>query len=469
MNMIHKMSRLLMMAAGLVLCLWFSACEQKEETSGGYTDPYLEVKITPLALELYEWYNKADALVVQWRWVVPSEFDNNPDVTFTLELAEADTDFESPYYCILGKNELQGERWFKVQELNKMLVTNGVLGNGEAGDIEARIIASESSYRGCRSEVTRFTVQTYYLDPNQIPPYERIWFVGDFTKWRFVEMKRSEENPFLFTHNITFRKEDCRDQTYEFKFAVHEWGSYDENGKELTWWDMYKPPYENAPITESKVVQVQNDVLNDFKWVVEEKYLEHSFRIELNITPGEESMKCFAIDGSEVLPPDEGGDDDGDEGGDSPVVPPVDAEPFSISFNAIDCETGGSANKVNGRVEGINAWRESYINIEFDAPYNGEYTLISTIDCWDVVEFSFHVTDGHNNKTLQIAKTDVSNVPFEHSCRILLQEGLNTVKISGGSGGYKEGWAPNFRKFVITNGIGNFPGGGAEGNDQGDF
>ncbi len=458
-----------LVAIVLLSCISFNACRQDEAVSNGYTDPGLVVRINPLAVVLQEPYGKADALYLQWYWTGESEFDNNPDVEFTLEIARAGTDFEAPYYCVLGKDELQGERWFTVQELNELLITNGILGNGEKGDVEARIIATESSYRGCRSEVTGFTVSTYYIDPNKLPPYNRVWFVGDFTQWAWLEMKRTEQNPFVFTIDFTFNPEDVRnpgdpEQEYGFKFGINEPGS------DRQWFNMYHPKYKDAPITETEAVQVENDVTNDFKWSVEEKYWGHSFRISLDITPGKEKMICTPIDGSQVVPtpPDEGGD--GNDG-DTPVVTPPDgADPFSFAVLATDCETGGDGvSKANGRVEGMNAWRDGYINIEVDAPYEGSYYLISTLDCWDTVEFSFNVTDATGKKTLQIVQTDVANANFEHRCVVRLNQGANTVVISGGSGNYMDGYAPNFHKFIISNGATNFPGNGAEGNNQGEY
>lgn len=275
-----------------ISALTSTSCKDNE-TSGGYTDPTLKVTITPLRVKLQEIYEDCDALAVQWHWTDGSEFEQNPDVTFTLELAKARTDFRSPYYYILGDSELAGMCMFTVRELNRMLIRNGLIDNGDAGDLEARVVATTDSYRGCRSLPTMFSVETYYLDPNALPPYERIWFVGDFTGWNFLEMTRNEDNPFEFWIDGTFDDASARDKTYDFKFGVHEPGS------ERQWYDMYHPPYKDAPVTETKVVQIESDVTNDFKWKVTPEQLGKKYHIVLNITKGEERMTCTLLGGDE--------------------------------------------------------------------------------------------------------------------------------------------------------------------------
>ena len=62
---------------------------------------------------------------------------------------------------------------------------------------------------------------------------------------------------------------------------------------------MYHAPYKDAPVTETKVVQIESDVTNDFKWKVTPEQLGKKYHIVLNITKGEERMTCTLLGGDE--------------------------------------------------------------------------------------------------------------------------------------------------------------------------
>lgn len=427
---------------GLLLC----ACTEEPE-AGGVTDGSLTVRILPVELHLQEEYKACDALAVQWSWSEESPYRDNPQVSYTLELAEAGTDFYASYFAPLGTGS---QKIFTVKELNELLIVNGVVENGGMARLEARLIATLDSYHGVRSESVTFTVSTYYIDESEIPPYDRIWFVGSFTEWKLVEMTRDPDNPFRF--HIDIQLED--DGTNEFKFAVDQ----SADGK---WWDNYKAPYADAPITETRVVQVHNDIVNDFKWKLTPEQCGKYYHIVLDITPDEERMYC-TVNGE--TPPDVP---------DEPDEPEVPQDPFSVRIEARDCEFGctddeSSVILEDDFIKGINFWRNGYIDIVVeDVPAEGEYLFMVGCMCWDMADYSFRVMVNDDWQEVQRVTPPLANATFEYMCTVPLAAGDNLITISGGTGEFHDGFAPHFKYFIVSNGVGNFPGDGAQGNDQG--
>lgn len=431
--------------AGVVLC----ACTESPEP-GGITDGSLIVKILPIELQLQEEYKACDALAVQWSWREDSPY-RDQELNYTLEIAKAGTDFYASCFAPIGQGP---QKIFTVKELNELLVLNGLVENGGTQRLEARLIATLDSYHGVRSEAVSFTVSTYYIDESDIPPYERIWFVGSFTDWKFVEMTRDPDNPFRFSIDIFLEN----DGVNEFKFGV-------DQSAEGKWWDNYKAPYANAPITETRVVQVHNDVVNDFKWQLKPEECGKYYHIVLDITPDEERMYC-TLQGE--TPPDEPDDPD------DPEEPEDPRDPFCVRIEAADCEFGcpGDENSVlleDGFIKGINYWRRGYIDIVVkDVPEEGDYLLLVGCMCWDMADYSFRVTVNDDWHEVQSVTPPLANSTFEYQCGIPLSAGDNVITISGGNGNH-DGFAPHFKYFIVSNGVGNFPGNGAEGNDQGIF
>ena len=460
------------------------SCTAEVQDTVGLTDDYFKVSITPGDLTLSQDYEKCDALVVRSWWTKVTDWEDNPEVSYTLELAKAGTNFKNSYYASIGST---GNKIYTVKEFNQMLIKNGLAGNGEAVELEARIVATLDSYKGVRSNPVSFKVQTYYIDLNLLPPYDRIWFVGSFTGWKLVEMKRNPDNAFQFSIDMTFKD----DSVNEFKFAV-------SNKPKEQWWDNYKAPYKDAPITETKVVQVHNDVVNDFKWKVVGEELGKSYHIVLDITPDEERMICTLL-GDTPVEPDPGedpgtdpgedpgtdpgedpgtdpGEDPGKDPGEDPTPVPA-PDPGTASYVrkqfVKDMEYGcpgneGSVVLESGWIKGLNAWRNSgYVMMTLDdVPQDGYYYLISGLSCWMSGEWSYKVLYGET-ADLQVFTPGALNALVEHRCVVYLTKGANSIRIKAGEVKYQQGWSPNFHYLIVSNGVTNGPAVG--GNDQGEY
>lgn len=451
-----------------VLLLLVSCVEEPYEVIG-VTDDAFKVLISPGNLTMMKEYEGCDALAVQWVWTKFSDYEDNPDVSYTLELAKAGTDFKDSYFSSLGK---VGKKIYSVKEFNELLIKNGLVGNGESGQIEARLVATIGSYQGVRTEPVTFAVQTYDIDIELLPPYERIWFVGSFTDWETVEMKKDPDNPFLFSIVITLNdmsEVDERESTNEFKFTV-------SNKKDKLWWDNYKAPYKDAPITETQAVQVHNDVVNDFKWKLVGEELNKTYHIVLDITPGQERMYCTLLGDEPVEPPVPGGDEEEDEGGTDVEPEPVPAPSPEVGSYVrkqyvTEMEWGcpgdeGSVKMEDGWIVGLNYWRQGYIQMKLeDVPEDGYYYLISGLRCWSKTEYSYKTIYDETAKVYHFIP-ETLNALIEHRCVVYLKKGLNFIKIKGGSG-KNGGFAPDFRYLVVSNGVTNLP--TVEGNDQGEF
>ena len=386
-----------------------------------------------------------------------------------MELAKAGTDFKDSYFSALGK---VGKKIYSVKEFNELLIKNGLVGNGESGQIEARLVATIGSYQGVRTEPVTFAVQTYDINLELLPPYERIWFVGSFTNWETVEMKKDPDNPFLFSIVITLNdmsEVDERESTNEFKFTV-------TNKKDKLWWNNYKAPYKDAPITETQAVQVNNDVVIDFKWKLVGEELNKTYHIVLDITPGQERMYCTLLGDEPVEPPVPGGDEEEDEGGTDVEPEPVPAPSPEVGSYVrkqyvTEMEWGcpgdeESVKMEDGWIVGLNYWRQGYIQMRLeDVPEDGYYYLISGLRCWSKTEYSYKTIYDETAKVYHFIP-ETLNALIEHRCVVYLKKGLNFIKIKGGSS-VNGGFAPDFRYLVVSNGVTNFP--TVEGNDQGEF
>ena len=377
----------------LPVLLLLVSCVEKQEEVIGVTDDAFKVLISPGNLTMMKEYEGCDALAVEWIWTKFSDYEDNPDVSYTLELAKAGTDFKDSYFSALGK---VGKKIYSVKEFNELLIKNGLVGNGESGQIEARLVATIGSYQGVRTEPVTFAVQTYDINLELLPPYERIWFVGSCTNWETVEMKKDPDNPFLFSIVITLNdmsEVDERESTNEFKFTV-------TNKKDKLWWNNYKAPYKDAPITETQAVQVNNDVVNDFKWKLVGEELNKTYHIVLDITPGQERMYCTLLGDEPVEPPVPGGDEEEDEGGTDVEPEPVPAPSPEVGsyvrkqyVTEMECGCPGDEESVkmeDGWIVGLNYWRQGYIQMRLeDVPEDGYYYLISGLRCWSKTEYSY--------------------------------------------------------------------------------
>ena len=105
------------------------------------------------------------------------------------------------------------------------------------------------------------------------PRFNDIYFVGSFTGWSFVKMRKDPTNPFIFRHAGVFEWNGGG----EFKFATAD-GSWD---------NMYHPSVANAPYTHTAVILSSPD---DNKWLLKESECGKPYKLYLDITESKEKM-----------------------------------------------------------------------------------------------------------------------------------------------------------------------------------
>lgn len=116
------------------------------------------------------------------------------------------------------------------------------------------------------------------------PKYSKIYFVGSFTNWSFVPMRKDPVNSFIFRYGAVLNWNGGG----EFKFATLD-GSWD---------NMYHPTVANAPYTSSAVMQ--NDA-GDNKWLIPQAECGKAYKMALNITEGAEKLTMSVFNPFETL------------------------------------------------------------------------------------------------------------------------------------------------------------------------
>jgi starch-binding outer membrane protein SusE/F len=125
---------------------------------------------------------------------------------------------------------------------------------------------------------------TITVEATSGPKYSKIYFVGSFTSWGFVEMRQDPINNYIFRYGAVLEWNDGG----EFKFGT-------QNG---SWSNMYHPTIASAPYTHTAVTQ---DETNDNKWLIPEADCGKAYKIALDITDGAESMKMSVFTPYETL------------------------------------------------------------------------------------------------------------------------------------------------------------------------
>ena len=166
-----------------------------------------ELTLTANATEfvLNEKNHGDDALALTW--TTGTNFGTGNKIYYTLEIAEADTDFAAPFIAVDNKIQTYS---FKatVEKLNETV--RAFFGNGDFA-LEARVTATVPETNEVQSSTVAFTVSTYE------PVTSELFIFGDATKtgWSLdamEAMKRVDNGIFTWTGKLTAGK--------GFKFAV---------------------------------------------------------------------------------------------------------------------------------------------------------------------------------------------------------------------------------------------------------
>lgn len=158
--------------------------------------------------------------------------------------------------------------------------------NRDAGSVEPKLIyrtdnsepdekfavTSAGRYR-ITVNIIDLTIKIEELEPNILPRYNKMYLVGDITKWSFIEMAKDPFNPFVFRYGAVLNGGGDRD----FKFGTAS-GSWD---------NMLHPTIANAPITHTAAMF---DDKGDNKWKLTPEQNNKAYKIAVDITEGKETM-----------------------------------------------------------------------------------------------------------------------------------------------------------------------------------
>ena len=125
---------------------------------------------------------------------------------------------------------------------------------------------------------------TITVEAQSGPKYENIYFVGSFTGWSFVQMRKDPVNSFIFRYGAVLNWNDGG----EFKLGTLD-GSWD---------NMYHPTIASAPYTHTEVTQ---DGTNDNKWSIPEADCGKAYKMALDITEGSEKFTMSVFEPYETL------------------------------------------------------------------------------------------------------------------------------------------------------------------------
>lgn len=115
------------------------------------------------------------------------------------------------------------------------------------------------------------------------PRFDSLFFVGSFTNWNFVAMRRDPANSFIFRYGDVLNWKDGG----EFKFGTTR-GS---------WENMLHPTIADAPFTHSAII------LNggDNKWLIPQANCGKAYKMAVDITDGAEKLTMSVFTPFETL------------------------------------------------------------------------------------------------------------------------------------------------------------------------
>lgn len=116
------------------------------------------------------------------------------------------------------------------------------------------------------------------------PKFSNIYFIGSFTGWSFVEMRKDPANSFIFRYGAVLNWSDGG----EFKFGT----------KSGSWDNMYHPTIANAPYTHTAVMF---SGAGDNKWLIPQADCGKPYKMAFDITDGAEKLTMSVFTPFETL------------------------------------------------------------------------------------------------------------------------------------------------------------------------
>lgn len=241
---------ILRLASFIFGCAALASCvdDNYMELDKGHDELTLTANATEFVLN--EKNHGDDALALTW--TTGTNFGTGNKIYYTLEIAEADTDFAAPFIAVDNKIQTYS---FKttVEKLNETV--RAFFGNGDFA-LEARVTATVPETNEVQSSTVAFTVSTYE------PVTSELFIFGDATKtgWSLdamEAMKRVDNGIFTWTGKLTAGK--------GFKFAVKKdfIPTYNKGGEgKLVYRATYDDPDETFSVAETGNYQVDVNLLD---------------------------------------------------------------------------------------------------------------------------------------------------------------------------------------------------------------
>jgi hypothetical protein len=146
---------------------------------------------------------------------------------------------------------------------------------GASDPDEKFIIAAAGRYR-ITVNIIDLTITIEELEPSVLPRYNKMYFVGDFTGWSFIEMTTDPFNPFIFRYGAVLNGGGDRD----FKFSTY--ADFDNSVV------MFHPTVADAPMTHTAATFYAGNP--DYKWKLTSTQNNKPYKMAVNITEGQETM-----------------------------------------------------------------------------------------------------------------------------------------------------------------------------------
>lgn len=242
------------LAFALFACVAMTACVDDDymETDKGHTELALTTSATEIVLNEQ---NHADNAVTL-SWTTGTNYGTGNRITYTLEVAEAGTNYASPYAAIEDATQTYSFAW-TVEDLNNMLREHFGATRQQNFSLEARVIATVVGQQETQVATTAFNATSYE------PVTTTLYLIGDATPGGWdnnaaTEMTRSDNGIFTWSGNL---------KVGSFKFILSP--------------GTFAPCYNNG--NENGTLYYSTDGTPDINFTVEE---EHFYQVDVNLFTG---------------------------------------------------------------------------------------------------------------------------------------------------------------------------------------
>ena len=268
-----------------MLCSFFiggmmvSCAEDYMETDKGHDT--LTLSVNQQEIVLNEKSHNEEALTLSW--TTGTNYGSGNRISYTLEIARAETNFAQAYSVDLGTGTYQWTK--KVEELNQFLITHLGAGYTEKVSLEARVTATVAGMEEKTQTATvAFDVNTYQ------PVTSTLYLIGEATPngWsadKATAMERTDNGQFTWTGKLNSGSFKFITSLGEFLPSYNRDANAEEELK-LVYRTSNDEPDEQFTIAKEATYIVKADLLNltltlteteSIGWRFEEFYLVGSF------------------------------------------------------------------------------------------------------------------------------------------------------------------------------------------------